>query len=119
MPYCPFCGETYREGYTRCTDCDAELKPGTTPAGFIPTAPLLPLSDLVPVTGTWGYMQTAIVYSLLESCGIRVRIFGCSGPAELMSGSTGVRAILVDARDAAAAKEILAAGPDQFLPPDA
>ncbi|HWP79270.1 MAG TPA: zinc-ribbon domain-containing protein [Candidatus Acidoferrum sp.] len=116
MPYCPQCGETYRDGYTTCTDCGAQLLPGTAPKGFAPAgSPLLPLTDLVPVAGSWGNVQTAILVSLLASCGIRVRLFGCSSPAELMSGTTGIRAILVDARDAVAAKEILEAGPAQFL----
>ncbi|MBI4917297.1 MAG: DUF2007 domain-containing protein [Acidobacteria bacterium] len=25
MPYCPSCGVEYREGFTRCSDCDVEL----------------------------------------------------------------------------------------------
>ena len=117
MPYCPNCKETFRDGFSHCSDCGAPLIADDMPDDFMESS-MLPLSEFVSLTDTWGWTQTSIIYSLLQSCGIRVETFGCSSPAELMTGTTGLRAILVDSRDIEAAREILAAGPDSFLPPD-
>jgi len=39
MPWCPECGAEYREGFTRCSDCDAPLVDAPPPAAGTPARP--------------------------------------------------------------------------------
>jgi len=43
MPYCPDCFSEYREGVERCSDCGAELLPGSPPEADNEAVPLVRL----------------------------------------------------------------------------
>jgi hypothetical protein len=78
MPYCPQCGAEYREGFTRCHDCDVELLEGPPPEDFVPAADVEPFDpdDVPEVTTVFraSHMEAEIVRSLLEANEIPVFI---------------------------------------------
>jgi len=105
--YCPQCRSGFRDGFTRCSDCDVDL---------VATLPLepeqLPLSDLstyVPVTTAQGQLELGQIRSFLESNGIPSEIQGES--ARNVYGLTvdGLAAaqVLVPQEMAAAAIDLL------------
>ncbi|MGH2808527.1 MAG: DUF2007 domain-containing protein [Actinomycetota bacterium] len=109
MPYCPQCGTEYRDGFTRCHDCDVELQAGPPPEDFVPTEVAKPFDprdvpELVTVF-TAGPMEAEIVRSLLESNGIPalVRQPGASGAYPVSVGMMGAGEVMVpiDRRDEA------------------
>jgi hypothetical protein len=62
--FCPRCESEYREGFTRCSDCDVEL------VAALPSEDHDPDSHLVPVLSTSDATMTAIVKSLFDEAGI-------------------------------------------------
>ena len=63
--FCPRCGDEYRPGFTRCTDCDVDLveKP---PAKIEEAEPL----ELVTVLETGDQSMIAVARSVLEAADI-------------------------------------------------
>jgi hypothetical protein len=107
MPYCPQCGAEYREGFTRCSDCDVDLVPELPAEGpnqeqvrFDPHD----VPELVTIF-TAGPMEAEIVRSLLESSGIPalVRHPGATGAYPVSVGMMGAGEVRVpvDRRDEA------------------
>ena len=75
MTHCPQCLAEYREGFTRCPDCDVDLVPGAPPENAAEPAPAPREFDPseVPTLKTVfsaGRMEAEIVHSLLEANGI-------------------------------------------------
>ena len=62
--FCPQCQSEYREGFTRCSDCDVELVPALPDEGHDPD------SVLVQVLSTSDATIVAIVKSLFDEAGI-------------------------------------------------
>ena len=90
--FCPKCGSGYRQGFTRCSECDVDL---------VATPPELPPepdhnTEYVPVTTVQGQFQLNQIRSFLESNGI---------PSEVQGEST--RNIYGFTVDGLAAAEIL------------
>ena len=61
---CPECGSEYRDGFTRCTDCNVELVEPAAPAGE------LPQPRLVKVYETGNAAVIPVVQSLLADADI-------------------------------------------------
>ena len=61
---CPECGSEYRDGFTRCTDCEIDLVEPPAPAGE------LPVSRLVKVYETGNAAVIPVVQSLLADAEI-------------------------------------------------
>jgi hypothetical protein len=62
--FCPQCGSEYREGFTMCVDCDAELVDRPPAADLTPDDPFVTVLE----TGDPGLL--ALAHSLLEAEGI-------------------------------------------------
>ncbi len=62
--YCPQCGAEYREGFTRCSDCDVELVPQGPPEGDLEPVELVTILE----TATPSVLMVA--KSVLEGAGI-------------------------------------------------
>jgi hypothetical protein len=111
MPYCPRCRAEYRDGFTRCADCNVDLSaklpaaPEPTPEGWIE---IFRGSDL----------QASVVCASLDDAGIDT-VFPDQYLPSLgwyAPGSFNAIRVFIKAVDAARAREILAAPP---APPDA
>ncbi|SRR5258708_16682042 len=63
---CPKCGSEYREGFTRCTDCDEELIPSPPPEEDDDRSEI----ELVRVFEGGNPALIAVVKSLFEDAGI-------------------------------------------------
>jgi hypothetical protein len=72
--YCPECGTEYRDGFTKCSDCDVPLLPGACPAGG-PDA-FNPELELVVLLETNNRVQLALAKGLLEEAGIPYYVLG-------------------------------------------
>jgi len=66
--FCPECRSEYREGFTRCTDCDVDL---------VAELPALPAVDEAPriVFTTSQPSEAALMKSVLEASGVEVFAF--------------------------------------------
>jgi len=103
--FCPQCGSGYREGFTRCTECDVDL------VARLPEE--LPEPDhnaeYVAITTVEGQLQLSQIRSFLESNGIPSEVEGES--ARNIYGITvdGLAAaqVLVPKEQAATAIELL------------
>jgi hypothetical protein len=63
--FCPVCGDEYRAGISRCTDCDADLVENP-PTGIETAEPF----ELVTILETGDQSQVAVLKSMLEGAGI-------------------------------------------------
>lgn len=68
--YCPECKSEYREGFTKCADCDVPL------VDELPPEPKFEYMDLVEVLSTSDPGQIAVAKSLLDSEKIRYVVQG-------------------------------------------
>ena len=86
MPFCPKCRAEYREGFTRCSDCDVELVDELPPEEEM--ADEEP-SDLVQLHIFAGDIYAEMVKEALENEGIWCVLRKASGPTVLrVSGAT-------------------------------
>jgi hypothetical protein len=67
--FCPQCGSGYREGFTRCSECDVDL---------VASPPPEPdhNAEYVPITNVQGQMEVGQIRSFLESNGIPSEVQG-------------------------------------------
>jgi hypothetical protein len=72
--YCPKCGVEYREGFTRCSDCQVPLAGGTLPPE--PPGRFNPALGLVVVLETNNSIQLAMAKGLLEDAAIPFFVLG-------------------------------------------
>ena len=63
--YCPKCRGEYREGFTRCADCDVDL------VDELPPEPEIEYADLVTVLAASDEVEVNLAQSLLAAAGIR------------------------------------------------
>ena len=110
--FCPNCGDEYREGFTRCADCDTDLV-ATPPAAPEPPVPFAMATVLV--TGDQTLM--AVAKSILDSAGIvsiarneRLQnLFGWGNIGAGYNVAMGPIQLQVLEEDAAVARELLTA----------
>jgi ribosomal protein L32 len=121
MPFCPTCRQEYVEGVLACSDCDVALVPVLPPLSP-DQGPELEAGEArgeegdagaepVEVWRSHGEIETQVLRGLLESHGIETMLSGEAlriTHGFTMDGLAEVR-ILVRARDAERAREILAA----------
>ena len=72
--HCPNCGAEYREGFTRCSDCDVALVPGPPPAqdeSAIATVPTFESIEPVCVHIAAARIDADIVVATLKAHEIR------------------------------------------------
>ena len=114
--FCPQCMSEYREGVTRCADCDVPLVrqlPAPEPA------PLpVNLDDMVTVLKTYDEGELLMAKSLLEAAGIPVHVPGAAlselAEDSVLGGPTfaaGPAQIMVPADRDEEAKEVLKSPP--------
>lgn len=68
MPYCPTCGVEYREGFTRCSDCDVAL------VAEPPAEPAAPGAEWVPVASFVTAEEAGLARGLLAGVGIAAAV---------------------------------------------
>jgi hypothetical protein len=105
--FCPHCRSGFRDGFTRCNDCDVDL------VAELPLEQDLPegtdLSTYVPVATVQGQLQLGQVRSFLESNGIPSETQGESMRTVYGFSVDGLAAVqvLVPQEQAVAAKDLL------------
>jgi hypothetical protein len=85
MPFCPKCRSEYRPGFTRCTDCDAELVevlPEVKPEELHQTE-----LELVELASFPDYSEAEMIQELLEEYGIPTVLRGDVVPLGNVSGA--------------------------------
>jgi hypothetical protein len=106
---CPNCGTEYRDGFTRCADCDVDLVEPPPP----PEPP--PQIDLVQVFESGNPALIPVIESILEDAGIDYmtksepiqHMFGWGTFGSNLNYVIGPVQFLVRAEDADAARELL------------
>ena len=68
--FCPECGYEYRQGFSRCPDCDVEL------VRDAPPEDRTEYGDYVQVLDTFNPFDIALIKSLLDSEGIKYFFIG-------------------------------------------
>ncbi|MBP1619776.1 MAG: hypothetical protein H6Q02_543 [Acidobacteria bacterium] len=68
MPFCPTCGVEYREGFTRCSDCDTAL------VAEPPATPAAPGPEWVPVASFVTAEEAGLARGLLAGVGIAAAV---------------------------------------------
>jgi len=114
--FCPQCMSEYREGVTRCTDCDVPLV-RQLPARQAAALPVNP-DEMVTVLKTYDEGELLMVKSLLEAAGIPTYVPGAAlselAEDSVFGGPTfaaGPAQLLVPADRAEEAKEVLKSPP--------
>ena len=100
--FCPQCGSGFRDGFTRCNECDVDL---------VVTPPPEPdhSTEYVPVTTAQGQLEISQIRSFLESNGIPSEVQGESVRNVYGFTLDGLAAaqVLVPREQAVAALELL------------
>ena len=102
MPFCPGCRTEYREGMTRCGECDLELVaelPGTEDESNRKVLQLVELASFTTAS------EAEMIQELLEGNGIPTIIRGDTDPIGPTSGAEPAT-LLVEQHDLARAREI-------------
>jgi hypothetical protein len=74
MPYCPVCRAEFRDGFQRCSDCDAALVPALEPEGPADPPSDQASEDLVTIDSFDNPAMAAILASRLDAEGIEASI---------------------------------------------
>lgn len=99
--FCPKCKSEYREGFYKCSDCDADLV-AEQPPELVEEVSYV---KLVEVYSTYQQSDIAFIKSVFDGEGIRYFFSGES--TTLMVGAGAYARLLVKAEEADRAKEIL------------
>ena len=113
--FCPVCGDEYRPGFTRCSDCDVDLTDLAGPPDFTQAPPY----TLVTVLETGDQSLVAVAKSVLDAAAIpniarneRLQnLFGWGTIGTGFNVAMGPIRLQVLQEDADVAKELLAANP--------
>ena len=103
--FCPCCGAEYREGSTRCADCDVDL------VVALPEPETLAAVERIVVLRTYASeFEAHVAMTALDAVGIAasVRVDDAGGLNPALAFSRGAE-LLVRAEDVAAAHDALAA----------
>ncbi len=103
MPFCPSCRTEYRDGFTRCSECEVELVealPAQDSSGIPPDR-----VQLVELASFPNASEAEMIQELLESNGIGTVIRGDVDPIGATSGAEPAT-LLVDRNELARAREI-------------
>ena len=109
--FCPKCGDEYRTGFTRCSDCDTDL------VDKLPEGEEPPPLEMVTVLETGDQSLVAVAKSVLEGAGIPCiarnerlqNLFGWGTIGTGFNAAMGPIRLQVLKEDAEAAKELLVA----------
>jgi Putative prokaryotic signal transducing protein len=112
--FCPVCGDEYRSGLTRCTDCGVDLVESP-PMGIEDAEPF----ELVTVLETGDQSQVAVARSMLGDAGIPCiarnerlqNLFGWGAIGTGYNVAMGLIRLQVLREDEATARELLATAP--------
>ncbi len=108
---CPRCGAEYREGFSRCSDCDVDLVAVPDPANACTEPLALGSTDarLVVLAGFPSEFEAQVALAALQSAGFAAML-RADNEGALNPGLTYTRGVqlLVLEEDAAAAREALA-----------
>ena len=112
--FCPKCGDEYRPGFTRCTQCDVDLVENP-PANIEDAEPL----ELVTVLETGDQSMIAVARSVLEAANIPCiarneklqNLFGWGSIGTGYNVAMGPIRLQVLREDEEVARELLKAGP--------
>lgn len=104
MPFCPKCRAEYREGFSRCSDCDVDL------VDELPGEEVLEEEDLVPIHTFTGDIYAEMVKEALENAGIGCMLRKTTiSTVTVISGATEGAAtqVLVRRSDVERAEEVM------------
>lgn len=99
--YCPQCGVEYREGFSRCSDCQVALTPGVPPQ-------VDHYAELVPVFETRDRTAVDLATASLKAAGIPFWRQGDTGLRPLYGMLLSSCLFLVNKDNEAEARELLA-----------
>jgi hypothetical protein len=105
--FCPRCKAEYREGFSRCADCNVDLVPELSPEPE-PSAEDVEYIDFIKIITFSSRHEAELAKGLLSINGINAVIFGddAGGIQPGLSFSTGVQ-LLVKEEDIEKAERIL------------
>jgi hypothetical protein len=91
MPFCPKCRTEYRDGFYVCADCGENLTNMLPPAADDEPLHNLPNGKFVFLKTFYGWIDTEIAASLLESNGVTVmrKNSGADGYLKIVTGNPG------------------------------
>lgn len=115
--FCPVCGDEYQPGFTRCSQCNADL------VEQLPSAPEPAPFELTTVLETGDQSLVAVAKSVLDSAGIPCvarnerlqNLFGWGSIGTGFNAAMGPIRLQVLKEDEEVARELLKAAP---APPD-
>ncbi len=95
MPFCPNCGIEYRAGFTRCTDCNAELVPSL-PQELPAEGDTEPV-ELAELAAFPNASEAEMIQELLEDNNISTVLRGDVDPLGVVPGSTNITLLVKQA----------------------
>ncbi|MEJ2247307.1 MAG: hypothetical protein P8Y80_14710 [Acidobacteriota bacterium] len=103
--FCPKCKAEYREGYSKCTDCDIDLVPELPPE---PGPSHVDYVDFIKIRTYYCRQDADLAKSFLSANGLQAVVFSddAGGIHHGLSFSRGVH-LMVQEEDVEKAKEIL------------